>query len=138
MKKVTRYIIFIASLYPLVLPVHFFNKINKKIGFMFNVFIVIGSNTRYEHSALEITFLFYLVLIYPNVLLVSGLKYYESLLIIYINVYIFFVCFIFNIWINFLLLIGSLSLGYLFFSTGYVICSILIFFGYIIGIASDT
>ena len=138
MKKVTRYIIFIASLYPLVLPVHFFNKINKKIGFMFNVFIVIGSNTRYEHSALEITFLFYLVLIYPNVLLVSGLKYYESLLIIYINVYIFFVCFIFNIWINFLLLIESLSLGYLFFSTGYVICSILIFFGYIIGIASDT
>ena len=62
-KLCIRIFIFICILYPLALPVHFFNKI-RKIGFVFNVFVVIGSKIRYDHDALEITLLFYITVIY--------------------------------------------------------------------------
>ena len=84
-KLFIRIFIFICSLYPLVLPVHFFNKINKKIGIVFNVFVVIGSKTRYEHYALEMTILFYITLIYPFILIITGFKYIENIPLLFLN-----------------------------------------------------
>ena len=67
LNKFCRYSIFILSLYPIFLPIHFFNRINGKIGFAFNVFIVIGSSIKYEHWAMQMSYIYYLSIIIPNV-----------------------------------------------------------------------
>ena len=131
-KLFIRIFIFICSLYPLVLPVHFFNKINKKIGIAFNVFVVIGSKTRYEHYALEMTILFYITLIYPFILIITGFKYMENIPLFFLNMFLFYFLLLYALIINFGIIIESLSLGYLFFSTGYIICFYGLFIFFII------
>ena len=135
-KLCLRIFIFICILYPLALPVHFFNKINGKIGFVFNVFVVIGSKTRYDHDALEITFLFYITVIYPFILLITGLKYSENNAILIVNNLFFFCLMAMALFINFTVIIESLSIGYLYFSTGYIICLYLLYILFIINLCS--
>ena len=136
-KLCIRIFIFICILYPLALPVHFFNKINRKIGFVFNVFVVIGSKTRYDHNALEITLLFYITVIYPYILLITGLKYSENKAILIANNLFFFCLMVMALFINFAVIIESLSLGYLYFSTGYIISIYLLYILFIINLCSE-
>ena len=48
--------ILLSSIYPLILPIHFFEKINGKIGFVINAFVIIGSSIRYEHWCLQLVY----------------------------------------------------------------------------------
>ena len=48
-KLIMRYAIFIAFIYPRILPVHFMEGINGKIGYSFFVFCLLENKVRYEH-----------------------------------------------------------------------------------------
>ena len=73
-ERILKYSIFIAFLYPLVFPIHFFDKINEIIGYSFFVFVVVDSKIFYEHWALKMTFIFYGEIIFPYIL--PYFKYY--------------------------------------------------------------
>ena len=129
----SRYSIFILSLYPIILPIHIFNKMNGKIGFAFNVFIVIGKYFQYEHWAMEITYIYYLTIIIPNVLYVTSLK--TNKIIYLFNLITSYVIIIGTLVINFNALSQTTSFIYLFF-TPYIILLIIIkiivhFFSYV-------
>ena len=113
--------IFIALIYPLVLPIHFFEKMNGMIGYSFFIFIVMGNKIRYEHWSVQLTLFFYCTIIYPYVLICCGKRYYHIKIIRYINLFFVLILFILAFVINFLTIGQSLSLKFLFFSTAYVI-----------------
>lgn len=126
--KILKITIYFSSIYPLILPLHFFETINGKPGFILNVFVVIGYTIRYNHISLQMTYNYYLLVIYPFVVFLSGIKYYNKQkhikTINYImTVILFFLASIFN----FFTMAQSLSLIFLFFSTGYIINWFLIF-----------
>ena len=88
--KLLRYSILFAFVYPLILPIHFLDKINGKFGFVYNVFIIfIGTNIRYNNSALEILFIYYSFIILPFVYFICLIKYYNSERLIYFLIYNF-------------------------------------------------
>ena len=118
-----RYSIFIASLYPLILPVHIFNNIYGKIAFAFNVFIVIGNYIQYEHWAMEITYIYYMTIIIPNVLYLTSFK--SNKIILFFNLFISYATIIGTIYLNFRSLAQSISFGYLFISP-YIIILIIV------------
>ena len=126
--KVVKYTIFCGFIYPLILPIHFFDNIEGKIGFVFNISIVIGSSIKYEHFSLQITYIYYLTIIFPYVIFLSGINYYRQHSIIkYFNYFTTIILFLFGFFINFYSMAQSLSLKYLFFSTGYIINWTIIF-----------
>ena len=121
LNKFCRYSIFALSLYPIFLPIHFFNRINGKIGFAFNVFIVIGSSIKYEHWAMQMSYIYYLSIIIPNVFYLTcindNLKNGKDFKIIfYFNLVFSYLALILALVINFTSMAQSLSLGYLFIS----------------------
>ena len=121
LNKFCRYSIFVLSLYPIFLPIHFFNRINGKIGFAFNVFIVIGSSIKYEHWAMQMSYIYYLSIIIPNVFYLTcindNLKNGKDFKIIfYFNLVFSYLALILALVINFTSMAQSLSLGYLFIS----------------------
>ena len=121
LNKFCRYSIFILSLYPIFLPIHFFNRINGKIGFAFNVFIVIGSSIKYEHWAMQMSYIYYLSIIIPNVFYLTCIndnaKDEKSFKIIYyFNLVFSYITLALALVINFTSMAQSLSLGYLFIS----------------------
>ena len=119
----SRYSIFILSLYPIFLPLHIFNRIYGKIGFAFNVFIVVGKHIQYEHWAMEITYIYYLTIIIPNVLYSTSLKTNKT--IYFFNLFISYAIIIATMRIIFKYLSQSTSYIYL-FSTPYIIILIII------------
>jgi len=122
LNKLCRYSIFIISLYPIILPLHIFQKINGKIGFAFNVFIVIGSYIQYEHWAMEITYSFYLFIIIPSVFYVTSINYYKKKRIIYFTNLIFNIFFLLlALMINFTILAQSIPFEYLFIGPYFVL-----------------
>ena len=122
LNKLCRYSIFIISLYPIILPLHIFQKINGKIGFAFNVFIVIGSYIQYEHWAMEITYSFYLFIIIPSVFYVTAINYYKKKRIIYfINLIINIFFLLLALMINFTILAQSIPFEYLFIGPYFVL-----------------
>ena len=60
LNKICKYGVFILALYPIFLPIHFFNPINGKFGFSFNVFIVIGTYIQYESWALQMSYILFM------------------------------------------------------------------------------
>ena len=122
LNKLCRYSIFVISLYPIILPLHIFQKINGKIGFAFNVFIVIGSYIQYEHWAMEITYSFYLFIIIPSVFYVTSINYYKKNRIIYFTNLIFNIFFLLlALMINFTILAQSIPFEYLFIGPYFVL-----------------
>ena len=86
----------------------------------------------YEHWALQMTFIFYVGIIFPFVFFISGKKYYEkgSIIIIRINIVTALVFFTIAFIFNFKAVCQSISLGYLFFTPAYIIIwIILLIFG---------
>ena len=122
LNKLCKYSIFIISLYPIILPLHIFQKINGKIGFAFNVFIVIGSYIQYEHWAMEITYSFYLFIIIPSVFYVTSINYSKKKKMIYFTNLIFNIFFLLlALMINFTILAQSIPFEYLFIGPYFVL-----------------
>ena len=128
LNKYTRIYTLIFALYPLFFPLHFCNKINGLISFSFNVFIVIGKKLYYEAWSLNFTYFYYLFIIYPNVIYLTGVEYYAKKKHDYIYKRIqlinFILCnvpFIVILILNFRTIQQSTSLLYLFFTPGYII-----------------
>ena len=133
LNKFTRIIIFIFVLYPLFFPIHFCNRVNGLVSFSFNVFIIIGKNIYYEAWSLYFTYFYYLFIIYPNVIYLTGFEYYEkkkqNLSYKIIQIINFILCnipFIVILILNFLTIHQSLSLKYLIITPGYILASIII------------
>ena len=131
--RVLKYAIFIAFIYPLVLPIHFFTKFNGIICYTFFIFVVVGSKVIYENWAVQMTFLYYASILFPFVLFASGKKYYEkkSIIIILINSIISIGVSIVGFIINFLVIAQSLSFEFLFIGP-FVIIWIILFILFII------
>ena len=111
--------IFIAFVYPLVLPIHFFEKINGKVGFVVNAFTIIGSSIRYEHWCIQMIYTFHISIILPSLSYnrrSKWIKYINSSLILMI----FFVFFYYHIYF----MAQSISILYLILTSGNVICLI--------------
>ena len=73
-RKILKYSIFIAFIYPLVLPIHFMESFDGIISYSFLVFIVNKDKIMYEHWALGMTFLYYGGIILPYTLFSTGKK----------------------------------------------------------------
>ena len=119
---IIRYAIFIAFIYPLILPVHFMQSIEGKIGYSFLVFVVLDNKANYESWAIQITFIYYIITLFPFILFASGKKFYNknNKIIIIINSILCLIMWIASFIVNFMTVGQSLSLGYLFFSTAFV------------------
>ena len=122
-KSILRYALFISLIYPLVLPIHFMQSINGKIGYSFFVFLVLDGKADYQHWSLQFTFIYYGTTLLSFILLISGKKYYnkKNLIIVLINAIFFCVLIIVSMIINFRTLAESILFGYLFFSTAYIL-----------------
>ena len=121
-KNVIKYTLFAAFIYPLVLPIHFMKSIKGKVGYSFLVFFVLDEKTRYQHWALQFTFIYYLTTLFPFILFASGKKYYNknNIIFIIINSLICIGIWIVSMLFNFVKVHESISIGYLFFSTAYI------------------
>ena len=132
-KKILRYALFIAFIYPLILPIHFIQSINGKIGYSFFVFVFFDGKAIYQHWSLQFTFLYYGTTLFPFIFLITGKKYYnkKNFIFVLINIIFFLGLIIVSIYINFKIVAQSISFGYLFFSTAYIfifIALIILFF----------
>jgi len=126
LNKFCRYSLFVISLYPMFLPIHIFNKIQGQIGFAFNVFIVIGTSMQYEHWAMEITYSFYLFIMFPSVFYLTEIRYHlkngKKIKILYfINLIINIFFLLEALLINFLILGQSTSFEYLFIGPYFIL-----------------
>ena len=118
--KKYRYLIFFLGIYPIILPVYFFDRIYGQISFAFNVFVVIGNSIQYENWSMEITYSFYLVIIFPIVFFSTIINYQKKKLIYIINCIICLILIIFGFLFNFTLLAQSTSFEYLFITPYFV------------------
>ena len=86
-KLVLRIAIFIAFIYPLIFPVHFMQSIKGKIGYTFLVFVYLDNKVKYEHWAVQMTFIYYFATLFPFILIISGKKFYnkKNIIILIIN-----------------------------------------------------
>ena len=123
--KWLRNLLFFLSIYPIFLPLYFFDRIYGKISFAFNVFIVIGSSIQYENWAMEITYSFYLFIIIPGIFYLSSISFKKIRIIYIINCLFYGFLSTCAIIINFTLLAQSTTFEYLFF-TPYFISFIII------------
>ena len=123
--KWLRNLLFFLSIYPIFLPLYFFDRIYGKISFAFNVFIVIGNTIKYENWAMEITYSFYLFIIIPGIFYLSSISFKKIRIIYIINCLFYGFLSTCAIIINFTLLAQSTTFEYLFF-TPYFISFIII------------
>ena len=128
--KICRYCIIFFSIYPLFFPLHIFNSIDGKIGFQFNVFIVLGTHIQYEHWALDITYYYYLCIIFPNLFHLTSFEQYSKKEknvenIYYFNMLLNLIGCFYILLINFGTMIEATSLIYLIVSPYIVIYTII-------------
>ena len=120
--NILKYAIFIAFIYPLILPNHFAKNFDGIIGYSFFVFYVTKSNVIYENWALKFTFIYYAGIIFPYVLFLSIKGYYKKSKILFlINCLISLVLFVMAFFYNFKKVNQSISLGYLFLTPAFII-----------------
>ena len=120
--NILKYAIFIAFIYPLILPIHFAKNFDGIIGYSFFIFYVTKANVIYEHWALQFTFIYYAGIIFPYVLFLSIKEYHKKSKIIFlINCLISLVLFIMAFYYNFKKVNQSISLGYLFLTPSFII-----------------
>ena len=132
--KILRYAIFIAFVYPLVLPVHFMQHIKGKVGYSFLVFVVLDNKVKYEHWAVQMTLFYYFTTVFPFAFFASGKKYYNrnNKIIIFINSLLTIGLWTCSFVINFYTVNQSLYLGFLFFSTAFIFIFITLFILFVI------
>ena len=120
--NILKYAIFIAFIYPLILPIHFAKNFDGIIGYSFLVFYVTKSKVIYEHWALYLTFIYYAGIIFPYVLFLSIKGYYKKSKIIFlISCILSLALFVMAFYFNFKLIRQSISLGFLFLTPAFII-----------------
>ena len=109
--------ILFATIYPLILPIHFFENINGKIGFVINAFTIVGSSIRYEHWCIQMAYMFYISVIFPYIIYLSGYSYHKrSKKLKYINFTITSIIFIISFYIHIYAMAQSISILFLLLS----------------------
>ena len=121
LNRTNRNLIFFLSVYPIFLPLYFFDRIYGKISFAFNVFIVIGNSIQYENWAMEITYSYYLFIIFPNVFYLSSIFFKISKIILFTNSVVCILLILFGFLFNFTLLGQSTTFEYLFFNPYFIV-----------------
>jgi len=121
-----KYGIFIAFIYPLILPVHFIQNFDGIIGYAFLIFVVTKKKVFYEHWALQITLIYYGVVIFPYILFFTGKLYYNKKLIMITNIIISLGITLIGFIINFIAINQSISFGFLFITPGFIIIWIIL------------
>ena len=121
-RPIIRFTLFISLIYPLILPLHFMQSINGKIGYVFFIFVVLDGKAYYEHWALQLLWIYYGTTLLSFILFASGKKYYKrnNIVFIVMNSIFCLLLIIGSLYINFRVVAQSLSLGYLFFSTAFI------------------
>ena len=132
--KIIPYSIFIAFIYPLIFPIHFIQKIKGKIGYTFLVFVYLDKKVKYEHWAVQMTFIYYGTTLFPFILFASGKKYYNknTKIIIIINAILSIVLICLSFYITFYNVNQSITFVYLFYSTAFVYVFIILLILFII------
>jgi len=121
-----KYGIFIAFIYPLILPIHFMQNFDGIIGYTFLVFVVTKLKVFYEHWALQMTFVYYAAVIFPYVLFSTGKLYHKKILIMIINIVVCLGLTYIGYIINFKTINQSISFGFLFITPGFIIIWIIL------------
>ena len=127
----TKIIMFIATLYPLILPNNIFKPIYGLYGYSFFVFVVIGKRIGYDEWALEITFGYYITVIMINAIYLGGYKYYNSgykngVVVHIINLFLNFVFWGGGLFLNIRFVGESIWWPYLFLTPIYVVIPIIL------------
>ena len=140
--KIVRYSLCIFFIYPLVLPLHFMESINGKVGYTFYVFVYIDGKVNYDHWAIQMTFVYYLATFFPFVLFASGKKFYNkndknNIIIIIINCLLSLGLMIYSIYFNFRKVSQSISFVFLFFSTAYIYVLVILIIIFIISFCRE-
>ena len=130
--KIIPYSIFIAFIYPLILPIHFMQSIKGKVGYTFLVFVYLDKKVKYEHWAVQMTFIYYGTTLFPFILFASGKKFYNSKIIIVMNSFLCAILWLASIIVNFVTVNESISFEYLYFSTAFVLVLIILLIIFII------
>ena len=121
--KIIKSSIIFVFVYPLILPIHFFERINRKIGFVINAFTIIGTTIRYEHWCIQMVYTFYISINLPFILYLSAFSYHKySRLLKYINISIISLIFVIFFYYHIYWMAQSISLLYLLLTSGNVIC----------------
>ena len=124
---IIRKTVIFVSIYPFILPVHFFENINGKFGFVFNAFTVIGTSIRYEHWCIQMIYMFYVSTIFPYVIYISAYSYHKrSKKIKYINNTIILLMSIIFSYNHIYCMAQSISIIYLLLTSGNIICWIIL------------
>ena len=124
--SVLKYGIFIAFIYPLILPIHFMQNFDGVIAYTFLVFVVTKIKVMYEHWALQITCIYYVTVIFPYVLFSTGKYYHNDKFILFANTIISLCLSLLGFIINFIALNQSIFLGFLFITPGFIIIWIIL------------
>ena len=137
--KIIRYSLCIFFIYPLVLPLHFMESINGKVGYTFFVFVYIDGKVNYDHWAIQMTFVYYLATLFPFILFASGKKFYNknNIIIIIINCLLSLALMVYSIYFNFRKVSESISFAFLFFSTAYIDVLVILFIIFIISFCRE-
>ena len=126
----SKVLIFIFSLYPFFLPIHFFKPINGIYGFSFLYFIVIGDRIEFDEWVIQMTFCYYISVILINAIYLSGLKYYKTntygKYALYINFFLTLAFWSGGIYINIAFIGESIDWPFLLFTPIYIIIPIII------------
>jgi len=130
--KIIPYSIFIAFIYPLILPIHFMQSIKGKVGYTFLVFVYLDKKVKYEHWAVQMTFIYYGTTLFPFILFASGKKFYNSKIIIVMNSFLCAILWLASIIVNFVTVNESISFEYLYFSTAFVFILVILLIIFII------
>ena len=137
--KIIRYSLCIFFIYPLVLPLHFMESINGKVGYTFFVFVYIDGKVNYDHWAIQMTFVYYLATLFPFILFASGKKFYNknNIIIIIINCLLSLALMVYSIYFNFRKVSESISFVFLFFSTAYIYVLVILIIIFIISFCRE-
>jgi len=126
----SKLIIFLFALYPLIFPNNIFKPIYGVYGYSFLCFIFIGRRIQYDEWALQITFGYYLSIIFINAIYLGGLKYYNiyinGRLIYIINLILTYLFYFGAIYLNIRFVGESIWWPYLFLTPIYVIIPLIL------------
>ena len=123
--KNIKFEILFVFFYPLILPIHFFENINGKMGFVVNAFTIIGSSIRYEHWCIEMVYIFHISIVLPFIFYFSSISYHKrSRIIKYINCSIIIMIFVIFFYHHIFFMAQAISIMYLILTSGNIICLI--------------
>ena len=126
----TKIYMLIFTIYPLIFPNNIFKPIYGVHGYSFFCFIVIGNRIQFEEWALQMTFGYYLSIIYIHAVYLGGMKYYKnnkhSQLIYITNLSLIFLFWIGGIFLNIRFIGESIWWPYLFLTPIFVIIPVIL------------